>query len=273
MNLVRKDLMARGTHSEVYRFLLNGEPVAGKVSKLQCVKKEMGVLLSLNHPNIVNVIDTVEDGDEFIILQEIYTPFPEWRRTNTCIGNSGFRRLILQLKNGVEYIHLNGLIHCDVKSNNLLVDRQGDLKLSDFSSVCKFDERGKKLPSFTESHCAWEILNGDTWDERIDLWAMGCCIFEMVYNRLIFCPTLVSRHGKLCKNKINSYNNTLYFWAIYSGELAPGEVKFIKSTFQKAEVPVGMKNSKIFHDVAILSLLKVYPENRKSLSEIFVENF
>jgi serine/threonine protein kinase len=268
----RQETIGKGLHSHVYKFDLEGRIVAGKVSSHPCINKEYDILKKLNHSNIIEPIYSFMYEDKTVILQELCINFLNWRACNKNIRERGFISLINQLGSAIVYIHSKGIIHCDIKASNLLIStRNGKdvLMVSDFSSSVFMYEERKKIPSFTETHCAWELINNVVWDERIDTWSMGCCIFEMVYNKLLFHPSLTSKNGKISKKNIKSYNNMLLFWAFYTNELELNNKLVENAPFPKANVPPGMKYSKCYHDVIIISLLKVFPKNRKYVSDVF----
>ena len=210
------------------------------------------------------------EEDNMVIIEELYTPYRSWRNNNNKIGPEGFKDLIKQVSDAVKYLHNNGIIHCDIKADNLLI-KEKDLAIrlvvGDFSSAISRNNT-PKFPSFTETHCPWEVINGEYWDEKIDSWSLGCCIFEMVYNRLLFLPHAVVKGGKVVKKNVKSYNNCLYFWALYNGEIDERFEKFEGVKFTEAKVPQGFKRSDHYHDKIIMELLKVFPENRKKVSDI-----
>ena len=270
---IEKIRIGHGSHSMVYKSTFDGIEVAEKVSNAEIATREYNILKKLEHPNIIRAIASYQDEDKIVIVEELCIPYIQWRRYNVDIGVDCFKFLIDQVFTAVSFLHDNKIIHCDVKASNLLIkesDHTVRLVVADFSSAIVSDDKcHRSLPCFTETHCAWELLNNKSWDEKIDSWSLGCCIFEMVYNKLLFKSHDVVKNGKISKRNVKSYNNSLYHWALYTGELDHKSVQFAPVPFEKPNIVSGMKNSTSYHDNMILQLLKVYPQNRKKISEVF----
>lgn len=84
---------------------------------------------------------------------------------------------------GLEYIHSQKVIYRDLKPENLLLDKDGHLKMADFG-ICKmFDDKVNVTTSVigTPQYLAPEINVGfGGYDYRVDIWSLGCCLYEIV---------------------------------------------------------------------------------------------
>jgi len=110
------------------------------------------------------------------------------------------RRLFLELVNAVEYVHSFHYYHRDIKLANILLDKQGHVKLADFG-LGVFKSEGRKLSKFCGSpaYLAPEIIRGDDYDgAAIDIWCLGIVLYAMVCGE---CPFKGSNFNAL-KNKI-----------------------------------------------------------------------
>ena len=160
----------------------------------------------IDHPNCVHLFDVIVDDakDEILIVLE-YVEGGVSQRTATDGGAapplderviwSHTRHLIL----GLEYLHMNGIVHKDIKPENLLVvDGGGVLKIADFGTSCfaEVEAGGKQSTVGTPSFFSPELCtmeSSGTYDERaVDLWAVGVTLYLWVCGRLPFnAPTMM----------------------------------------------------------------------------------
>lgn len=89
---------------------------------------------------------------------------------------------------GLDWLHRTSIMHRDLKLQNILVSRDGVCKLGDMGSA-RYVIPGREytLMSCTPQFRALEVLLGDThYDTSVDIWAVGCIVFEMVTSRMLF---------------------------------------------------------------------------------------
>ena len=96
------------------------------------------------------------------------------------------RFYIAQLILTIEYLHSKKIVHRDIKLNNILVDQYGYIKLIDFG-IAKFLTSNRTFTIVgTPHYMAPEIIMGKGYDYSVDYWAIGICLFEMLFGRLPF---------------------------------------------------------------------------------------
>jgi serine/threonine protein kinase len=80
-------------------------------------------------------------------------------------------------------LHKNKVIHCDLKCANLLIDRNGKLKLSDFGCSQTFDGTVSNIHGQIKGSLAWMapevIISKQGYGRKADIWSLGCCVIEM----------------------------------------------------------------------------------------------
>lgn len=152
--------------------------------------QEARTAASLNHPNVCAVIDILQaDGRDFIVME-----FVEGR-TLRSIAHEGplpvgdAVRLAIQTGDALEDAHGRGIVHRDVKSENIMVTPRGQAKVMDFGlAKLKGAARLTRTLSTTGTlaYLSPEQLQGSAADPRSDMFAFGVVLYEMLTGRLPF---------------------------------------------------------------------------------------
>lgn len=151
------------------------------------IKTEVQLLKELHHPNIVTYLQTdlPSDNSGIYVLLE-YVPGGSLKRLISKYGHleeSIIKNFTFQLLQGLSFLHLHGIIHRDLKSDNVLVTSDGKIKLSDFGcSVrsCSFQRDITKSIKGSPCFIAPEILLRQIHSYSADIWSVGCMIIEML---------------------------------------------------------------------------------------------
>jgi serine/threonine protein kinase len=94
--------------------------------------------------------------------------------------------IVEQSSEGLYYLHSKGYVHCDIKPDNVLLSRDWDVKLIDFTIAKKIKTgfgkffSGKTKVEGTRSYMSPEQIRGGTLDPRSDIYSMGCMIYELI---------------------------------------------------------------------------------------------
>lgn len=181
---------------------LNNVDHGGNEKEYQKLQEEVEILKNLSHINIVGYLGTgLEDNIVSIFMEFVpggsissiihrFGPLPE----------SVFCKYTEQIVQGVAYLHEKGVIHRDVKGNNVMLMPNGIIKLIDFgcakrlSCVSLTNEHSEPLKSVhgTPYWMAPEVINESGYGRKSDIWSIGCTVFEMATGK----PPLASM-GKI----------------------------------------------------------------------------
>ena len=175
------------------------------------------MLRYINHPHIINVIGASEDDNHFYMEMEYCISedlskhlFPD---ANCNYLEQVIKTISTELLLGLKELHSNGIIHCNLKPSNVLIDEHGNVKICDFkkalvvSKMTIADIRRNKR-GLSPCYTAPEIFTDEgTFSFKSDLWALGCIMFEMASGEVPFKDEIL--HGLIKKilNNEPDYNN------------------------------------------------------------------
>ena len=90
--------------------------------------------------------------------------------------------ILKEVLKGLEYLHRNHKIHRDIKSDNILINRKGEVKLADMGFCAQLTEENNSRTTFAGTPCwlAPEIVNHENYNEKVDIWSLGIVIIELI---------------------------------------------------------------------------------------------
>ncbi|CAD8160994.1 unnamed protein product [Paramecium pentaurelia] len=200
-------LLGKGGFSEVYKGydLKEMKHVACKIHQLnsnwtinsksyyvKLVTKEYRVHKQLQHPNILQLLDSVEiDSNTFCTILEYCNgqDLSYYMKKYGIIEEKEAKLIIQQLLESVKYIHLNKIIHYDIKPQNILFN-QNFVKLCDFGVCKELDNEISQIEYTTQGvgtfwylppECFLQGNNPQLISNKVDIWSIGVIFFEMLY--------------------------------------------------------------------------------------------
>ena len=200
--LIPDNVLGTGGFGTIYKIFINGKNYAVKQiylnnnnlndNQILSMENEAKNLIKINHKNILKYYNTYKIKDSFLILME-YCPkrdlhqFIESKKKNkSSIDSSVIYSIVLDICEGLKEIHKNNLIHRDLKPENILISTDYTLKIGDFDLVKRLNgSRNVKATSTpgTIHYMAPEMIdsekNNNKYSNKIDIWALGCIIYEI----------------------------------------------------------------------------------------------
>jgi len=198
----RLEKLGEGTYGVVYkaRDVNTGDTLALKKIRLDAEDegipstaiREISLLKQLQHPNIVRLYDVILTDQKLTLVFEFLDQ--DLKKYLDSFGDNGLdahttKSFLRQLLHGICHCHENRVLHRDLKPQNLLINREGELKLADFGLARSF---GIPVRSYThEVVTLWyrspEVLLGSRhYSTPIDLWSVGCIFAEIASGRPLF---------------------------------------------------------------------------------------
>ncbi|OIW33417.1 Pkinase-domain-containing protein [Coniochaeta ligniaria NRRL 30616] len=197
--LNRRLPLAPGSGLGVHRTArLSDQHASEAKDALYLIREEIAIMKKLNHPNLVQLIEVLDDPEEdslYMVLEmckkgvvmkvgldDPADPYP----SETC--RCWFRDLIL----GIEYLHAQGVVHRDIKPDNLLLTDDDVLKIVDFGVSEMFEKpdqmrtaKSAGSPAFLPPElCVGK--HGDVSGTAADIWSMGVSLYCLRYGRIPF---------------------------------------------------------------------------------------
>ena len=159
-------------------------------STLAKVFREVKIMKTLNHPNIVRLFEVIEEATKLYLVMEyasggeVFDFLVAHGRMKEKDARIKFRQIV----SAVQYMHANNIVHRDLKAENLLLDADCNIKIADFGFSNHF-KAGTKLDTFCGSppYAAPELFQGKKYDgPEVDVWSLGVILYTLVSGSLPF---------------------------------------------------------------------------------------
>eukprot|EP01119_Soliformovum_irregulare_P013638 TRINITY_DN3659_c0_g1_i1.p1 TRINITY_DN3659_c0_g1~~TRINITY_DN3659_c0_g1_i1.p1 ORF type:complete len:775 (+),score=171.00 TRINITY_DN3659_c0_g1_i1:55-2379(+) len=169
---------------------------------------EMEALQSLNHPALVNLIASFQAENKVYLVLE-YVSGGDLFNLLSLKGSldvPSAATIIWQLTSALQYVHDSGWLHLDIKPENVLITRDGKVKLTDFGSVRRLKDgtcEASSDPVGTAEYLSPEIVNRQHMGTPADVWALGILLYQILEGKVpFFAGALPELYDKILHHKI-----------------------------------------------------------------------
>ena len=209
-------LLGRGGMGEVYRahdprlgrdvaIKVLPPEIAGRADRVARFEREARLLASLTHPHIAAIYGVLDAADVHGIVLELVEGETLGERTAGGISMDEALRLAGQIADALDLAHERGVVHRDLKPDNIKVTPDGDVKVLDFGiakmraemadagsgATLTLDTSDGVVLGTTAYMCP-EQARGKPVDKRADIWSFGCVVYEMLTGRRAFAGPTIS---------------------------------------------------------------------------------
>ena len=182
-------------------------------ANIERILMEKEVYEKIKHPLICTCERIMDDHNyHYLILDYYEKSLFDILKQNFINGNENIIRFYTaEVICALEYLHINGYIHKDIKPENIMIDKNGHIKLTDFDLSCKtnvsvniinntlqykentfYDDNEKYITNIcgTFEYMPPEIIAGDKYNSKVDLWMFGILLYELKYKKTPFLDTI-----------------------------------------------------------------------------------
>lgn len=249
------------------------------------MRKEIEVLKKIRHPNIVELYQVIENDKKICLVMEycsggeLFDYLGKVKRFSDNEARKKFRQIV----SAIQYLHHNGIVHRDLKAENILLDDKGNIKIADFgfadfcSEDCLMDQFCGSPP-----YAAPELFQGIKYiGFKVDIWSLGVILFALLVGSY---PFHADDLGALKKRVISGRYNVPYYVSVSCVQLLRkilildplkratidniAESKWLNEGFSKYQ-PYIEKNDEMFDEKRMVTMLNLgYSQSDISISVI-----
>ena len=173
------------------------------------IKKEANIGLRISGKNLVKIydykIDLSKEYGTFLIMEYVKgITLDKWIEKNKIIDIDTVFNFLIQICKGVKFLHNNDIIHRDIKSQNIMITKNNEIKIMDFG-VVKPTHQTTVTDSNeflgTIAYASPEYLFGFDYDKRTDLYSIGCVLYHLLSGKEPFLRNKIFSLQVLAKNR------------------------------------------------------------------------
>lgn len=307
IHIFESEKLGEGSYGSVYRCCNEN----GNCFAVKCIKSndtgipnilETSIMKTIFHPNLNTAVHIHTSPSETHIFQKLAkTDLSRYtRKSQKLISPSILKRWSFEIVQGLACLHRQNIVHADIKASNILLFEDKSVKLADFtlsvmvkdsySSISKNQysfsaNNTKPRKRFTHKVCTYSHRPPECWFDQgwsypLDIWSLGCTLFEIAYGKLLF-PSQGKITDKESKEEVyDRAMRCIVEWA-KTGPNSSNSPKWIKNVefltekeFRRATFPSNFKNPEYrkFNQL-LMWMLKIDPIQRPTIDEVLKHEY
>lgn len=293
-------VVGEGAYGEVYkaRNILTRDLVAMKKIKRQFGDgfpyssiREIALLKSVQHPNIVRLIDVITDRNLDVYLIFDYAEYDlDYILKTAPLSEKQIKSYMRQLLFGLYVLHQRNIFHRDLKPQNILVKASNVIEIADIGLAKQISpKRRKKTMTSTVITIYYRPLElffkAPVYGPEVDIWSLGCIFYEMIKRRPLFYTPMVRKENTESVNEACVVQQIFTICGYPTEEDWPGWTSLSESTelFKSIKVqPTGNLDSFLTSELPteyikvkplLLSMLQLNPKKRLPIEDLLTNEY
>ena len=235
-------------------------------------KNEALILSKLKHKYIVKYYDSFQDNNNLNIVMEyceygdLDSYIKNLKKNNKHLSENQIWKFFIEICTGLSYMHNKKILHRDMKSSNIFLTKNLDIKIGDLG-VAKALKNTLHAHTFigTPYYLSPEICEEKTYNEKSDVWALGCILYELINLKHPFnASNQAALFLKILNGKYENFSNIYK----YSDELLKFIDLLLEKDFNKRPSMKDIIFNPIFKNKAKLLGLNDYISDSESINEL-----
>ncbi|KAI6650346.1 MAP/microtubule affinity-regulating kinase 3-like [Oopsacas minuta] len=180
------------------------------------LRREARIMQLLSHPNIIRLLEVVETENSYYMVMELVSGGDVMHHImsskHSCLDEHIVKKYIKQIITAIHYMHEAGIIHRDLKVENLLLDESNNIKIIDFGLSNFIHNPDNMTVNMVQTQCgspayaAPELLGHKNYGKEVDVWSIGVNMFAMLAGSLPYVVEpydITALHAKILDGRIN----------------------------------------------------------------------
>lgn len=183
------------------------------------ILNEVAIHRELNHPNIIRLLDHQTEAAKrktSLVMEYADDGSLQEKINEKKLDKEDIKKVFREVCQAIRYLHESKIVHGDIKPENVVMTKRGEAKLCDFGSASRFGQQ--RSNSGTLEYLAPESVLSYPQNHKVDVWALGILLFEMITGAAPF-------KGKTKDEIIKDMKRTLFFSDVFGTNCTYSQTK------------------------------------------------